>query len=136
MTADDFSREQAYMIGRRRISQFIEDLVRPHVLGEDLEAAYRQMAQDEAREAEVEALGAVGPERVGGEVHRDEIEAAEVIEVGMAQHNVIDVHDFLRPQIRRDDSLAGVEVAVGAAGVDEHHARAGKSDHRAIALAY
>ena len=39
-------------IGRRRISQFIEDLVRPHVLGEDLEAAYRQMAQDEAHEAE------------------------------------------------------------------------------------
>lgn len=40
------------VIGRRRISQFIESLVRPHVIGKDLEAAYRQMAQDEAREAE------------------------------------------------------------------------------------
>lgn len=40
------------VIGPRRISQFIEDLVRPHVMGDDLEAAYRQMAEDEAREAE------------------------------------------------------------------------------------
>jgi len=40
------------VVGRRRISRFIEDLVRPHVLRRDLEAAYRQMAQDEAREAE------------------------------------------------------------------------------------
>jgi hypothetical protein len=40
------------VIGRRRISQFIESLVRPYVLRKDLEAAYRQMAQDEAREAE------------------------------------------------------------------------------------
>ena len=39
-------------IGRRRISQFIEDLVRPHVVAEDLSAAYRAMAEDEAREAE------------------------------------------------------------------------------------
>lgn len=34
------------------ISRFIEDLVRPHVLGEELEAAYSQMAQDEEREAD------------------------------------------------------------------------------------
>ena len=40
------------VIGRRRISRFIEDLLRPHVLGQDLEAAYQQMAQDEEREAE------------------------------------------------------------------------------------
>jgi hypothetical protein len=40
------------VIGRRRISQFVESLVRPHVIGEDLEVAYRQMAQEEAREAE------------------------------------------------------------------------------------
>jgi hypothetical protein len=41
-------------IGPRRISQFIEDLVRPHVLDQDLEAAYAEMAADEAREAEAE----------------------------------------------------------------------------------
>ncbi len=40
------------VIGRRRISQFIEFVVRPHVIGKDLEVGYRQMAQDEAREAE------------------------------------------------------------------------------------
>jgi predicted CopG family antitoxin len=41
-------------IGRRKISQFIEDLVRPHVIGSDLEAGYIAMAADEAREAEAE----------------------------------------------------------------------------------
>jgi predicted CopG family antitoxin len=40
------------VVGRRRISRFIESLVRPHVIGEALDAAYRQMAQDEGREAE------------------------------------------------------------------------------------
>jgi hypothetical protein len=40
------------VVGRRRISRFIESLVRPHVIGKALEDAYRQMAQDEARESE------------------------------------------------------------------------------------
>jgi predicted CopG family antitoxin len=40
------------VVGRRRISRFIESLVRPHVVGKDLEVAYKQMAQEEAREAE------------------------------------------------------------------------------------
>jgi hypothetical protein len=40
------------VIGRRRISQFIESLVRPHVMTKDLEIAYQQMAQEESREAE------------------------------------------------------------------------------------
>jgi predicted CopG family antitoxin len=40
------------VVGPRRISQFIEALVRPHVIPKDLEVAYRQMAQEEAREAE------------------------------------------------------------------------------------
>jgi len=39
-------------VGRRRISKFIESLIRPHVIGKDLDLAYRQMAQEEAREAE------------------------------------------------------------------------------------
>lgn len=39
------------VVGRRRISKFIETLVRPYVLGKDLEVAYRQMARDEEREA-------------------------------------------------------------------------------------
>ena len=49
--------EQVYLglhsvVGRRNISQFINSLVRPHVLKPDLEAAYRSMAADESREAE------------------------------------------------------------------------------------
>lgn len=49
--------EQVYsglhrVIGRHRISRFIESLVRPHVISADLLAAYRDMAADEQREAE------------------------------------------------------------------------------------
>ncbi len=40
------------IIGRRRISRFVETLVRPHVLQPDLEQAYEDMAHDEKREAE------------------------------------------------------------------------------------
>lgn len=40
------------VIGRGRISRFIEDLVRPYVLTPDLEAEYREMAEEEEREAE------------------------------------------------------------------------------------
>lgn len=40
------------VVGKRRMSQFIEDLVRPHVVPDALDEGYRQMATDEAREAE------------------------------------------------------------------------------------
>ncbi len=40
------------VVGRRRISRLIESLVRPHVVAEGLDAAYRQLAMDELREAE------------------------------------------------------------------------------------
>jgi len=39
-------------IGKRRMSQFIEDLLRPHVMGASLEDGYKAMAQDQDREAE------------------------------------------------------------------------------------
>jgi len=39
-------------IGPRKISQFIEDLVRPHVIGKNLDEGYRAMAEDEERELE------------------------------------------------------------------------------------
>lgn len=39
-------------VGKRRISQFIEDLVRPHVLPDSLDEGYRAMAADTQREAE------------------------------------------------------------------------------------
>jgi hypothetical protein len=43
------------VVGRRRISRFLNDLARPHVTGRDLRAGYAAMAADEAREAEAEA---------------------------------------------------------------------------------
>jgi siroheme synthase (precorrin-2 oxidase/ferrochelatase) len=39
-------------IGPRKISKFVEELVRPHVLHPDLESAYAQMAKDKQREKE------------------------------------------------------------------------------------
>jgi predicted CopG family antitoxin len=39
-------------IGPRRISHFVEELVRPHVVKTDLYTAYRAMAADRVREAE------------------------------------------------------------------------------------
>ena len=39
------------VIGRRKVSQFIESLVRPHVVDVDIEEGYKLMAQDEAQES-------------------------------------------------------------------------------------
>ena len=38
------------VVGRRRISRFLNDLARPHVMERDLVEGYRAMAADEARE--------------------------------------------------------------------------------------
>ena len=40
------------VVGRRRISRFLNDLARPHVTGRDLAEAYRAMAADQERERE------------------------------------------------------------------------------------
>lgn len=40
------------IIGKRRISQFIEDVVRPYVLDTALDAGYRSMAADAERETD------------------------------------------------------------------------------------
>ena len=39
-------------VGKRRMSQFIEDLIKPYVLDTTLDAGYRAMAADKVREAE------------------------------------------------------------------------------------
>lgn len=39
-------------IGPRKISKFIQELVRPHVVRPNLEAAYAEMAKDRKREKE------------------------------------------------------------------------------------
>jgi len=43
------------VIGPRRISRFLNDLARPHVVDAGLAAGYAAMAADEAREAEASA---------------------------------------------------------------------------------
>lgn len=40
------------IIGPRKISKFVEDLVRPHVLKRELESSYAEMAKDIDRERE------------------------------------------------------------------------------------
>lgn len=67
--------EQVYeslhrVIGRRSISQFIESLVRPHLMSADLTESYRQMAEDEAREAEALEWAEATVEDVGNETQR------------------------------------------------------------------
>jgi predicted CopG family antitoxin len=39
-------------IGRRKISKYIEDMVRPHVMQPALEAEYAEMAKDDKQEKE------------------------------------------------------------------------------------
>ncbi len=39
-------------IGPRKISKFVEELVRPHVVRPDMETAYKDMARDKKREKE------------------------------------------------------------------------------------
>jgi hypothetical protein len=43
------------IIGRRRISRFLNDLARPLVVRQNLAAGYAAMAADEAREGEADA---------------------------------------------------------------------------------
>ncbi len=53
ITLDEAVYEGLYRtVGKRRMSQFIEDLLRPHVVDTALDDGYRAMASDEAREAE------------------------------------------------------------------------------------
>jgi predicted CopG family antitoxin len=40
------------VVGKGNISQFLENLARPHVLKEDLASAYQAMAADHERESE------------------------------------------------------------------------------------
>jgi predicted CopG family antitoxin len=65
ITIDEEVYEGLYrVVGSRRISHFIEELVRPYVLHPDLNTAYQQMAQEEEREA----LAAEWAEATVGEV--------------------------------------------------------------------
>jgi predicted CopG family antitoxin len=53
ITLDEAIYEGLYrMVGKRGMSQFIEDLLRPHVADTSLDDGYQAMAADTAREAE------------------------------------------------------------------------------------
>ncbi len=53
ITLDEAVYEGLYRrVGRRKMSQFIEDLIRSHVLDTSLDDGYRAMAADAAREAQ------------------------------------------------------------------------------------
>jgi hypothetical protein len=53
ITLDEVVYEGLYRrIGKRRMSQFIEDLLRPHVLDSSLDDGYQAMAANETRETE------------------------------------------------------------------------------------
>jgi hypothetical protein len=41
-------------IGPRKISRYIQEIVRPHVVRSNLESAYAEMAKDKEREKEAE----------------------------------------------------------------------------------
>jgi hypothetical protein len=43
------------IIGPRKISRFVQEIVRPHVVRPNLEAAYAEMAKDRKREKEAMA---------------------------------------------------------------------------------
>jgi len=53
ITLDEAVYEGLYRtVGKRKMSQFIEDLVRPHVVDTSLDDGYKAMAADQSREAE------------------------------------------------------------------------------------
>ncbi|MFI0545813.1 MAG: addiction module antitoxin [Brachymonas sp.] len=55
ITLDEAVYEGLYRtVGKRRMSQFIEDLLRPHVTDTALDKGYQAMAADTAREGEAQ----------------------------------------------------------------------------------
>ena len=53
ITVDDDVYEALHsVVGRRRISRFLNDLARPHVISREIVEGYRAMAADEERERE------------------------------------------------------------------------------------
>jgi len=55
ITLDEAVYEGLYRtVGRRKISQFIEDLIRPHVVDTTLDEGYKAMSRDQNRESEAQ----------------------------------------------------------------------------------
>ncbi len=58
------------VVGRRRISRFLNDLARPHVVSPRLAAGYAEMAADEERETLAKEWGEGLLSDVADEPHR------------------------------------------------------------------
>jgi predicted CopG family antitoxin len=54
-------------IGKRKISKFIEDMVRPHVINSNLESAYAEMAKDKKLESEAAKWSEITFKDISGE---------------------------------------------------------------------
>src|SRR4026207_268311 len=76
---------------------------------------------------EVFETGGLAARRAGPKLLRRKLRdygthAAIVIDARIGHDEIVDLEDFARAQKRRDDRLAGIEIADGgAAGVDQHH---------------
>jgi hypothetical protein len=67
MVDDDVYAGLHNVVGRGRISRFLNDLARPHVTRQDLAEGYREMAVDEEREREAEEWVEALTEDIAGE---------------------------------------------------------------------
>lgn len=61
------------IVGEGKISKFIENLVKPHVISQDLEMAYQEMAMDEEREREADDWS----EGIIGDISHGDVSHAE-----------------------------------------------------------
>ncbi len=75
ITIDEEVYEGLYkVIGPRKISRFVQEIVRPYVVRPDLEKEYAEMARDQEREQEAEEWAEVTFKDFGGEDVGDETE--------------------------------------------------------------
>jgi len=53
ITVDEQTYEELNrVVGPAHISEFIESLIRPHLIGAGMDSAYQRMSEDESRESE------------------------------------------------------------------------------------
>lgn len=75
ITIDEEVYEGLYkVIGPRKISRFVQEIVRPYVVRPDLEKEYAEMARDQEREQEAKEWAEVTFKDFGGEDVGDEAE--------------------------------------------------------------
>ena len=99
---DDVYEGLHHVIGRRRISRFLNDLARPHVMARDLVEGYRAMAADEEREREAEEW----VENLAGDVASDQAQLAGFGLIGQLEAVRPDAHLVVHSAHASHDRLA------------------------------